>query len=580
MRVIGQIGRFSRFLSLLFGAAVSAIAAEPAYFDEIRDENGRLRPGYAEILPYYEKMSEAEKKRFLEITRADFQGDNALDPLPRLISESDYDVLRRGVEQRGRALQLFLRDYYAGRSDRIDKVIPREVLNRIVDRSLEGGYRGLVNPETIAFPYGPDIIRDARGTWRMVEDNPGFIGGPGDLIHARETLLKRKPEYRSAIDSADDPAQFYHQLVERYRAQARPRDGRIVLYMVPPYPDNEDKRIRKIFSELGVDVVTPHTKKKLVVTERGAFLETINENGTRRREPVGYVALNGEHHFIDFTHEAAYARALVSEAEAQLAESSLKPEARRLIQESLVPDPATGGVDARRLRKAINQSHFLNTVDSTRRYQARGLTEAILSGRVPSNYSPGIDFIGDKEFYVYVEKIVREYLGEEPILKNIPTERVGIPDSSGKIVADATLMERVFSNPRKYVIKAVDGRGGDSVWVGPNIPENEFSAVREKILAEPERFIVQEYTHLSVLDGKIVDLRMISAVDPKGVLVSSTPWGRALPMGGDGKVNLSSNGREVAVIVVRSSRARTASSRSRGLRRCIDGFSALGAIGP
>ncbi len=580
MRRVGITHRFTAVLSLILWSSLSSLAAEPTYFDEIRDEKGRLRPGYAEILPYYEKMSEAEKKRFLEITRADFQGDNALDPLPRLIAESDYDVLRRGVEQRGKALLLFLRDYYSGRSDRIDRVIPRDVLDRIVDRSLEGGYRGLVDPDSIAFPYGPDIIRDARGTWRMVEDNPGFIGGPGDLIHARETLLKRMPVYQTAIDSADDPARFYRQLVERYREQARPRDGRIVLYMVPPYPDNEDKRIKKIFSELGVEVVTPHTKKKLIVTDRGSFLETENKNGTRRREPVGYVILNGEHHFVDFTHAAAYERAMLTEAQEQLSEESLNPKVRGLIQEALAADPETGRVDFKRLRKAINQSHFANDVDSTRRYQARGLTQAILSGKLPSNYSPGVDFIGDKEFYVYVEKIVREYLGEEPILKNIPTERFGIPDSSGKIVADATLMERVFSNPKKYVIKAVDGRGGDSVWVGPNIPEKVFREVRAKIVAEPERFIVQEYTHLSVLDGKIVDLRMISAVDPRGVLVSSTPWGRALPMGGDGKVNLSSNGREVAVIVVRSSRSRTISVSSERLRRCIQGFSALGAIGP
>jgi len=576
MRLKSQNYRLPIVGVLIFGAFASALAADPTpYFDEIRDENGRLRPGYAEILPLYEKMSEAEKKRFLEMTRADFQGDNALDPLPRLIADTDYEVLRRGVEQRGKALLLFLRDYYSGKSDKIDRVMPREVLDRIVDRSMEGGYRGLVNPDAIAFPYGPDIIRDARGTWRMVEDNPGFIGGPGDLIHARETLLKRMPGYQSKIDAADDPTEFYRKLVARYRAQANPRDGRIVLYMVPPYPDNEDQRIRKIFSELGVDIVTPHTKKKLIVTDRGSFLETVNENRTRRREPVGYVVLNGEHHFVDFTHAAAYEKAMLSEAQAQLSEDSLNPRVRKLIQEALVADPDTGRVDFKRLRKAINQSHFANEVDSTRRYQARGLTQAILSGQLPSNYSPGVDFIGDKEFYVYVEKLVREYLGEEPILKNIPTERFGVPSSNGKIIADEKLMDRVFSNPKQYVIKAVDGRGGDSVWVGPNITEAEFRAVREKILAEPERFIVQEYTHLSVMDGKIVDLRMISAVDPKGVLVSSTPWGRALPMGGNGKVNLSSNGREVAVVVVRSKgrSARYADPSTGG--RCIQAFGSL-----
>ena len=506
----------------------TAVAVEPAYFDELRDESGRLRPGYAEILPIYEKLDDAGRRRLLEVTKRDFGGDNALDPLPRLITEQDYETLRRGVEQRGRALRAFLQDYYSESPSRIGRVLPREVLDRIVDRSLEGGYRGRVAPESIAFPYGPDIIRDAAGNWRVVEDNPGFIGGPGDLLHARETLLKRMPGYRDRIEALDDPRDYYRRLVDRYRRQARPRDGRIVFYVVPPYPDQEDARLKKIFGELGVDIVTPYTKKKLVVNERGAFLETLNENGTRRREPVGYVAINGEHHFVDFTHDAAYERAARSFSRAEL--------------------------------------------QSMRRQQARGLTEAIVSGRVPSNYSPGLDFIGDKEFYVYVEKIVREYLGEEPILRNIPTERFGIADGSGAIVADRGLLDRVFADPKRYVIKAVDGRGGDSVWVGASIPAREFSAVREKILADPGRFIVQEYTHLSVLDGKIVDLRMISAVDGRGVLVSPTPWGRALPMGGDGKVNLSANGRELAVIVVPS---RPAPQRARGLRSCHEAFGAL-----
>jgi hypothetical protein len=44
---------------------------------------------------------------------------------------------------------------------------------------------------------------------------------------------------------------------------------------------------------------------------------------------------------------------------------------------------------------------------------------------------------------------------------------------------------------------------------------------------------------------------MISAVDPKGVYVSGTPWARALPLNGDGKVNLSSSGREMTVLVVK-----------------------------
>jgi uncharacterized circularly permuted ATP-grasp superfamily protein len=60
------------------------------------------------------------------------------------------------------------------------------------------------------------------------------------------------------------------------------------------------------------------------------------------------------------------------------------------------------------------------------------------------------------------------------------------------------------------VIKKVDGRGGDSVWVGPKIPRQEFLSVKPMILAEPQAYIVQEYIPLSVLDGQLVDLRFVS----------------------------------------------------------------------
>src|SRR5262249_53685785 len=143
-----------------------------------------------------------------------------------------------------------------------------------------------------------------------------------------------------------------------------------------------------------------------------------------------------------------------------------------------------GKTDLNRLGKAFRNSNYDFSLDDVQRVQAKGLLKALLSGKVATNYSPGVDFIGDKEFYFYVEDLIRNYLHEEPILTNIGSRKFA--DKTGKL--DSDLVKEVFSNQKKYVIKAVDGRGGDSVWVGPKIPRDKFKSVREQIIANPERF--------------------------------------------------------------------------------------------
>ena len=64
------------------------------------------------------------------------------------------------------------------------------------------------------------------------------------------------------------------------------------------------------------------------------------------------------------------------------------------------------------------------------------------------------------------------------------------------------------------------------------------SAVRR----DPEKFVCQEFEHLSVLEDRIVDLRIHAHVDVERIILSNTPWGRANWIDGDGKVNLGSHG--------------------------------------
>ncbi|MFN7455669.1 MAG: circularly permuted type 2 ATP-grasp protein, partial [Pseudobdellovibrionaceae bacterium] len=398
-------------------------------------------------------------------------------------------------------------------------------------------------------------IRDRRGNWRVIEDNPGFIGGLGDMKLAQDHLLEQFPELKDAfrVRMADE---FYDQISKRFKARAADFGGVAVLYMTPPYADNEDNRVRKLFADRGIPTVTPNSNQQLRVTPRGVYLYD-KTHPEKRSKKVGYVVLNGEHSWLDMSHPVNYERWIVKAAENIIENlrkenrSSRTPLSRKEFNEGAIKsfqdDLNQKKIVVENLEimiRNLGYGHWI-TAGKSASQQARGLTQAFMDRKVGLNYTPGIDFIGDKEFYLYVEELIRFYLKEEPIIKNIPTERFANRDG----VLNEVLLNRVFNNLERYVIKKVDGRGGDAVWVGPKINRSEVQQVRERILGNPSEYIVQEFTPLSRLNDNIVDVRVITEVGPKDSFVTDTPWGRGLPKDGNGKVNLSDKGREVTVLI-------------------------------
>lgn len=522
------------------------------FYDEVMDESGNVRPQYEGVWKHYQSLSKAAQKTFREQSLKDFKADNALAPLPRIMTDVEYDELRKGVEQRGRALTMFLKDHYSGKKSYEGKVISKDDLNRIIRRSGEEGFAGVVDPGRIAFPYGPDIIRDSDGVWRVLEDNPGFIGGIGDLKQARQSLLKRMPEYKKILKPVDQPEDYYKEMGRRYKS--KPGKGRTVVYMIPPYADNEDLRLKKLYKDQGLQVVTPYTKAKLVTTPKGLFVEEkINGNISRKR--VGYLVLNGEHGWVDVNHPATKLKDMFDELQYWMYEDTPHDIKSRAKMKPLIDEYLKNGtIDESEFRRVLSESNIAPYLDSPDRKAQRldGLIDLYSKGALDMNYTPGIDFIGDKEFTQYVEEIVRFYLNEEPILKNVPTENFVSESPSGKMILNEVLLKRVMKNKSKYVIKQVDGRGGDGIWVGSKTSAAEWLKAEKVVRASPGQFQVQEFKHLSVLGDLIVDLRMIAAVDSNSVYVSPTPWGRGLPISGNGKVNISDQGLEVAMMVVKA----------------------------
>ena len=111
------------------------------------------------------------------------------DPLPRLIGRSDWMTLERGLLQRLEAIDCFLADIYGPQQILNDGVIPRE------DVESSSGWRPQM--QGISLPLnrwchisGLDLIRDGKGTWRVLEDNLRCPSGVAYFLENRRVMKR------------------------------------------------------------------------------------------------------------------------------------------------------------------------------------------------------------------------------------------------------------------------------------------------------------------------------------------------------------------------------------------------------
>ncbi len=146
-----------------------------------------------------------------------------------------------------------------------------------------------------------------------------------------------------------------------------------------------------------------------------------------------------------------------------------------------------------------------------------GLIDAARAGNVTLANAVGNGVADDKLVYTYMPDIIRYYLNEEPILKNVDTWRVG----------DAAAREEVLDRLDELVLKPVDGSGGKGIVIGPRATRAELDELRGKILEDPRSWIAQPVVQLSTVptfvDGELgprhVDLRPFAVNDGNRVWV-------------------------------------------------------------
>jgi uncharacterized circularly permuted ATP-grasp superfamily protein len=146
-----------------------------------------------------------------------------------------------------------------------------------------------------------------------------------------------------------------------------------------------------------------------------------------------------------------------------------------------------------------------------------GLMLAARLGNVTIANAVGNGIADDKLVYTYVPDLIRYYLSEEPILKNVDTWRL----------EDPGVLEEVIDRLHELVVKPVDGSGGKGLVVGPDASPEELEALKQRLLDDPRGWIAQPVVQLSTIptlvdDGmrpRHVDLRPFAVNDGKDVWV-------------------------------------------------------------
>lgn len=125
--------------------------------------------------------------------------------------------------------------------------------------------------------------------------------------------------------------------------------------------------------------------------------------------------------------------------------------------------------------------------------------QAYKKGNVALINAIGNGVADDKGIYYFVPKMIKYYLGEEPILHNAPTYLPYFKED----------YDFVMANLEKLVIKDVSEAGGYGVMFGDSLSAEELSNMRSLIEKDPRRWIAQEvvdFTDLEILeDGKLVE---------------------------------------------------------------------------
>ena len=146
-----------------------------------------------------------------------------------------------------------------------------------------------------------------------------------------------------------------------------------------------------------------------------------------------------------------------------------------------------------------------------------GIFEAYKRGSVALVNAPGTGIADDKVIYTYVPRIIRFYLGEDPIIDNVPTY----------ICEEEDDQKYVLENIADLVVKEANSSGGYGMMIGPKSTRDDHEEFRRRIRADPRNYIAQPTISLSTvptlvddhIEARHVDLRPFVLYGKDGIEV-------------------------------------------------------------
>jgi uncharacterized circularly permuted ATP-grasp superfamily protein len=192
-----------------YGSVATKRRGAPAWDEMFADtaaaDSESARGAYKEIHTALARMTQDELRGRTEALASsylaqgvtfDFAGEERpfpLDAVPRVIEQSEWAVVESGVKQRVRALEAFLADVYGKQQAVVDGVIPARLISSSSHFHREAA--GIVSANGVRIQVsGIDLIRDEKGTWRVLEDNVRVPSGVSYVISNRRVMAQTLPE--------------------------------------------------------------------------------------------------------------------------------------------------------------------------------------------------------------------------------------------------------------------------------------------------------------------------------------------------------------------------------------------------
>lgn len=118
-----------------------------------------------------------------------------------------------------------------------------------------------------------------------------------------------------------------------------------------------------------------------------------------------------------------------------------------------------------------------------------GIFEAYKSGHVAIANAPGTGVADDKAVYAYVPRIIEYYLGQKPIIENVPTY----------LCSEKEDLNYVLDNISQLVVKETNAAGGYGMLIGPQADKKEHDEFKKRIKKNPRNYIAQPTLSLSTV---------------------------------------------------------------------------------